>query len=148
MNQVSCKIRKLNSGSLIPSQGTAGAAGYDLYAHTGEEGILIEPQTVALIPTGIAIEVPIGIEVQVRPRSGLSSKSKIIVINSPGTIDSDYRGEIFVPLYNLSTTGFLVTPGMRIAQIVFARYEQVVWEEVSELSNSPRGTQGFGSTGL
>lgn len=129
-----------------PSYATEQSAGMDIRAN------LIEPLTLAplerkLIPTGLTIELPEGFEAQVRPRSGLALKHGVTVLNSPGTIDSDYRGEIGVLLINLSAEPFVVQDGERIAQLVVARHEQVVWEEVNELSDTVRGAGGFGHTG-
>lgn len=101
-----------------------------------------------IVPTGLFLEIPVGYEVQVRPRSGLAAKHGITVLNSPGTIDADYRGELKVILVNLSSETFVVEPAERIAQIVLARHECIEWEECSELSDSLRGVGGFGSTGL
>jgi dUTP pyrophosphatase len=100
-----------------------------------------------MIPTGLYLEIPLGFEVQVRPRSGLAAKKGITVLNTPGTIDADYRGEVNVILVNLSDEPFTVEPGERIAQLVLARHEKIDWEEVSELSATGRGEGGFGSTG-
>lgn len=133
-------------GLPLPSYGTSGAAGLDLIAAVAQETI-IEPGTWALIPTGIAIALPAGYEAQVRPRSGLAVKFGISVLNAPGTIDCDYRGEVKVALINHGPAPFAVSRGMKIAQMVIARYEAVIWEETT-LPNSERGTGGFGSTGL
>lgn len=129
-----------------PSYATEQSAGMDIRAN------LVEPLTLAplerkLIPTGLIIELPEGFEAQVRPRSGLALKHGVTVLNSPGTIDSDYRGEIGVLLINLSAEPFVVQDGERIAQLVVARHEQVVWEEVNELADTMRGAGGFGHTG-
>lgn len=110
--------------------------------------IMLAPLERRLIPTGLSIELPKGLEAQVRPRSGLALKHGITVLNSPGTIDSDYRGEISVLLINLSNTPFVIQDGERIAQLVIARHERVVWQEISELEPTDRGTGGFGHTGL
>ena len=111
-----------------------------------EEPVTLKPLERALIPTGLFIELPGGYEAQIRPRSGLAAKRGLTMLNSPGTIDSDYRGEIKCIVVNLSNEPQTIEPGERIAQMVIARYEQIVWEEVSELSDSIRGTGGFGST--
>lgn len=129
-----------------PSYATEQSAGMDIRAN------LVEPLTLAplerkLIPTGLTIELPEGFEAQVRPRSGLALKHGVTVLNSPGTIDSDYRGEVGVLLINLSAEPFVVQDGERIAQLVVARHEQVIWEEVNELSDTVRGAGGFGHTG-
>ncbi len=112
-----------------------------------EAPVTIGPLERALIPTGISIALPEGTEAQVRPRSGLAAKHGITVLNAPGTIDADYRGEIKVILVNLSNDTFVINPGERIAQMVVARYEKVVWEEVEALDDTERGEGGFGSTG-
>ena len=112
-----------------------------------EAPVTIGPLERALIPTGISIALPEGTEAQVRPRSGLAAKHGITVLNAPGTIDADYRGEIKVILVNLSNDPFVINPGERIAQMVVARYEKVVWEEVDALDDTERGEGGFGSTG-
>lgn len=112
-----------------------------------ESSVILEPLGRKLIPTGIYIELPIGLEAQVRPRSGLALKKGITVLNTPGTIDADYRGEIGVILVNLSQEAFMIEDGERIAQLVIARHEQINWEETDELSSTSRGGGGFGSTG-
>lgn len=142
------KIKKLDhlNGLTLPSYASVGSAGMDLMAAINAN-IVIKPLERKLISTGICIELPIGYEAQIRPRSGLALKNGISVPNSPGTIDSDYRGEICVILINLSAQEMVVTPGMRIAQMVIAPYVQAKWEEVDELSSTDRGEGGFGSTG-
>lgn len=112
------------------------------------EDVVLKPLERKLIPTGLFLEIPHGYECQVRPRSGLALKSGITVLNSPGTIDADYRGEVGVILINLSNEEFCVKPGDRIAQLVFAQFVQAGWEETEELSESNRGAGGFGSTGV
>ena len=136
---------QINSDSLFYA--TSGSAGIDLRANNKSD-IVIRPGESKLIPTGIAIALPVGYEAQIRPRSGLALKSGITVLNTPGTIDSDYRGEIGVILINHSTQEFTVTAEMRIAQMVIARYEKAEIEFVTELSDTARGEGGFGSTGL
>jgi dUTP pyrophosphatase len=130
----------------LPEYATSGAAGMDLKANT-DEPIILSPMERLLIPTGLFIQLPIGYEAQIRPRSGLACKHGITVANSPGTIDADYRGEIGVCLINLSTENFVIHPGERIAQMVIAKHEQVEWEETTSLDDTQRGTGGFGSTG-
>jgi len=125
---------------------TAGAAGLDIRANL-EEPIVLAPLQRTLVPTGLFLEIPEGYEVQVRPRSGLAAKHGITVINAPGTIDSDYRGEVKVPIVNLSDESFTIAHGERIAQMIFAKYERVTFQQVEELSDTQRGTAGFGSTG-
>ena len=139
---------KLTRGANAPEYATSGSAAVDLRAAIDEsETVVIAPGARALIPTGLFIALPDGTEAQVRPRSGLAAKHGISVLNSPGTIDADYRGEIKVILVNLSNEPFVVNPGERIAQMVVARYEKVEWEEVEILDETDRGEGGFGSTG-
>ncbi|QOR59873.1 dUTPase [uncultured phage cr271_1] len=135
------------SNNPLPEYATILSAGMDLRAFITEPVILGVIDR-ALIPTGLYIEMPEGYEAQVRPRSGLAIKHGITVINSPGTIDADYRGEICVELVNLSNTPFTVEPGERIAQLIFAKYEKADFIEVEELSKTERGTGGIGHTGL
>src|SRR4051794_30719390 len=125
---------------------TPGAAGMDLHAATAED-LLIAPGAIVLVPTGLEVAIPDGFEGQVRPRSGLALRHGITLPNTPATIDSDYRGELMVALVNLGHEPFEVTRGMRIAQMVVARVEQVAFEPVAELPPSGRGAGGFGSTG-
>lgn len=129
-----------------PSYATVNSAGMDLKADITEP-VTLGPLERALIPTGLYIALPEGTEAQVRPRSGLAAKHGISVLNSPGTIDADYRGEVKVILVNLSNEPFVINPGERIAQMVVARYEQVEWDEVEVLDDTERGAGGFGSTG-
>lgn len=131
----------------LPAYATAGAAGLDLYAAIADEDVLA-PGARAAIPCGIAIALPPGHEAQVRPRSGLALNHGITVLNAPGTIDSDYRGEIKAILINHGTAPFRITRGMKIAQLVVAAHATAVLEEVRELDATSRGHQGFGSTGL
>jgi dUTP pyrophosphatase len=131
----------------LPSYETIASAGMDIRAHISE-AITLKPMDRAIIKTGLFIELPIGTEVQVRPRSGLAAKKGITVLNSPGTIDADYRGELGVILVNLSTEDFTVENGERIAQLVLTKHERAVWDEVSILSDTSRGEGGFGSTGV
>lgn len=130
----------------LPAYETAQAAGMDLRANL-EESITLTPLQRALIPTGLYIALPAGFEAQVRPRSGLAAKQGVTVLNSPGTIDADYRGEIKVILVNLSNDTVHVHDGDRVAQLLIARYEQATWAEVDTLDETARGTGGFGSTG-
>lgn len=129
----------------LPRYETPGSAGMDLRANISEP-ITLAPLERSLIPTGLFMELSEGYEAQIRPRSGLAIKRGLTMLNSPGTIDSDYRGEIKCIVVNLSNEPQTIEPGERIAQMIIARYEQIVWEEVSELSDSVRGTGGFGST--
>lgn len=135
------------SGNALPSYASAAAAGMDVRAEI-PQAIKIGPLERVIVPTGLFLEIPVGYEVQVRPRSGLAAKHGITVLNSPGTIDADYRGELKVILVNLSNEPFSIEPGERIAQIVLARHEVIEWEQTDELSESERGAGGFGSTGL
>ena len=130
----------------LPAYATEAAAGMDLRANLSEP-VTLKPLERRLIPTGLFIELPVGYEAQIRPRSGLALKHGITVLNSPGTIDADYRGEIGVILVNLSDTDFVVADGERICQMVIARHEQAEWVEVTELVASERGAGGFGHTG-
>ncbi len=131
----------------LPHYETNASAGMDLRANL-ESSVILQPLERAIIKTGLFIELPIGIEAQVRPRSGLAAKKGITVLNAPGTIDADYRGEIGVILVNLSNEAFTVENGERIAQLVIAKHEQAKWQEVEELSSTNRGEGGFGSTGV
>ena len=134
------------SGRELPQYATESAAGVDLRAAITEP-IVLEPLQRAMVPTGLYIEIPQGYEGQVRPRSGLAAKHGVTVLNTPGTIDADYRGEIRVIMVNLSSQAFEIQPGERIAQMVFAKHETAQWEEVTALEESARGEGGFGSTG-
>ncbi|MEK9851351.1 MAG: dUTP diphosphatase [Flavobacteriaceae bacterium] len=135
-----------NTNFELPQYATPASAGVDLKAAI-KEAITLAPLERSIIPTGLKIALPEGYEAQVRPRSGLAAKHGITVLNSPGTIDADYRGEIGVILVNLSQTSFTIQPEERIAQLVVAKYEQIQWEETEELSQTNRGAGGFGSTG-
>lgn len=149
MSTLNIKIKKINpeNNQNLPSYATSDSAGMDLTA-TVTEDVVLAPGERKLIPTGIAIELPQGYEAQIRPRSGLALKSGLSLVNAPGTIDADYRGEIGVIMINHSNTDFTVTPGMRVAQMVVAKYERVSWNIVEELGESERGEGGFGSTGV
>jgi dUTP pyrophosphatase len=131
----------------LPTYATEHAAGMDLCAAIRED-IVLQPMQRVLVPTGLKIAVPVGFEAQVRPRSGLALKNGITVLNTPGTIDADYRGEVQIILANLGTEPFTIARGMRIAQMVIASHARVAWEKVSALSETTRGTGGFGSTGV
>ncbi|WP_447951477.1 dUTP diphosphatase [Chryseobacterium koreense] len=140
------KIRIINkSKHALPKYQTALSAGMDLYANL-DKSITMLPLERKLIPTGLFIELPENYEAQIRPRSGLAIKNGITVLNAPGTVDADYRGEIGVILVNLSKEDFTINDGDRIAQMVIAKHESAIWEEVSELSETERGEGGFGST--
>lgn len=130
----------------LPAYQTVDAAGLDLQANI-EAPITLKPLERSLIPTGIFMALPQGTEAQVRPRSGLAYKKGLTVLNAPGTIDADYRGEVGVILVNLSNDEVTIEPGERVAQLVLAKYEQIAWKEVVQLADSERGTGGFGSTG-
>ena len=141
------KVNIVNKSAYpTPAYATEKSAGMDLKANLTEP-VTLGPLERAMIPTGLFIALPDGTEAQVRPRSGLAAKHGISVLNSPGTIDADYRGEIKVILVNLSNEPFTVNPGERIAQLVIARYEKIEWREVEVLDETERGAGGFGSTG-
>jgi dUTP pyrophosphatase len=141
-------IKIINKSShALPHYETEASAGMDLRAHL-EVAVTLQPLQRAIIKTGLFIELPIGYEAQVRPRSGLAAKKGITVLNAPGTIDADYRGEIGVILVNLSKEAFTVENGERIAQLVIAKHERADWYKVEELSSTERGAGGFGSTGV
>ncbi|MBQ2488235.1 MAG: dUTP diphosphatase [Bacteroidales bacterium] len=141
------KVKIINhSKHALPAYGTIASAGMDLRASL-EEDVVLQPMGRELVPTGLFIELPVGFEAQIRPRSGLAIKHGITVLNSPGTIDADYRGEIKIILANLSNEPFVVKDGERIAQMVVARHEQVEWIEVETLEDTERGAGGFGHTG-
>ena len=149
MRNLEVKILDNGFGLPLPKYETEGAAGLDLFAATKEDTkIIIPPRKAEMIPTGIAISVPPGYEAQIRPRSGLAAKNGITVLNSPGTIDSDYRGEILVMLINHSNKDFEILRGMRIAQMVISKIEQFNLISVDELNTTDRGKDGFGSTGI
>ena len=134
------------SDNPLPHYATSGSSGMDIRAYLSEP-IVLKSMDRALVPTGIFIEIPDGFEVQIRPRSGLAIKQGITCLNTPGTIDADYRGEIKCIVVNLSNHAQTIEPGERIAQMVVARHEQVEWQVVEQLLDSARGTGGFGSTG-
>lgn len=141
------KINIINKSSHpLPNYETIASAGMDLRAQI-EQDIILKPLERHIIPTGLFIELPVGSEAQVRPRSGLAAKYGVTVLNSPGTIDADYRGEIGVILVNLSNADFTIKNGERVAQLVIAKYERAIWNPVQNLSETSRGTGGFGSTG-
>lgn len=141
------QIKIINKSShALPSYETIASAGMDLRASI-ENAVELLPMQRALIGTGLFLELPVGYEAQIRPRSGLAAKFGITVLNSPGTIDADYRGEIKVILINLSTETFVINSGERIAQMIIAKHERAVWSEVKELEQTQRGAGGFGSTG-
>ena len=142
------KLKIVNkSNNALPGYETVNSAGMDLRAYLPEGQMVIKPLQRALIPTGLFMEIPVGYEGQVRPRSGLAIKSGITVLNSPGTIDADYRGEVKVILINLSENDFVINSGDRIAQLVIAKYEQMEVVNVETLTETERGAGGFGHTG-
>ena len=146
--KLSVKITKLQHAKdlSLPAYATSQSAGMDLLAAIFEPTV-VKAGEIAIIPTGIAIALPEGFEAQIRPRSGLAAKFGITVLNTPGTIDADYRGEIKVILINHSSSDFVIERGMRIVQMVVARYEHIILEEVQSLEDTSRGAKGFGSTG-
>ena len=131
----------------LPHYETVASAGMDLRANLSEP-VTIQPLERAIVKTGLFIELPLGYEAQVRPRSGLAAKNGITVLNAPGTVDADYRGEIGVILVNLSNSAFVIENGERIAQLIIAKHERAEWAEVKQLSETQRGEGGFGSTGV
>ena len=142
------KIQIINkSKHALPNYETIASAGMDLKANI-EEPIVLKPLERFIVKTGLFIALPVGAEAQVRPRSGLAAKKGITVLNAPGTVDADYRGEIGVILINLSNEDFIINDGERIAQLVIAKHERAEWEEVTVLSETERGAGGFGSTGV
>jgi dUTP pyrophosphatase len=144
IRKVKVRIKKMVSEAVIPTYVSSGSSGADLFSIVDKD---IPSHTFALIPTGITIEIPEGIEAQIRPRSGLALKYGVTVLNTPGTIDSDYRGEVKVILINHGTNSFSVRKGMRIAQIVFSGVRTVTFEETDELDTTERGDGGFGHSG-
>ena len=141
-------VKIINKSShALPSYETIASAGMDIRAYIAQP-VVLKPMQRAIIKTGLYLELPIGTEAQVRPRSGLAAKKGITVLNSPGTIDADYRGEVGVILVNLSNEDFTIENGERIAQLVLASHERAQWQQVNQLSSTNRGEGGFGSTGL
>ena len=148
MRKVTMQIKIINkSAHALPHYETIASAGMDLRANI-EESIILKPLERTIVPTGLFLELPIGIEAQVRPRSGLAIKKGVTVLNAPGTVDADYRGEVGVILVNLSSEEFIIENGERIAQLVIAKHERAEWLEVETLSKTDRGEGGFGSTGV
>lgn len=148
MDKITVQLAKLPHAAdlALPAYATEQSAGMDLLAAV-DAPMTIAPGARALVPTGLSIALPAGFEAQVRPRSGLAAKNGVTVLNSPGTIDADYRGEIKAILINLGTEPFVIERGMRIAQMVIARHSHVTWAQVETLEETARGTGGFGSTG-
>lgn len=141
------RIKRINENCILPKRMTESAAGLDIFSCTNDF-IIIKPLERCLVPTGFCMALPQGLEAQIRPRSGLALKYGITVLNSPGTIDFDFRGEVKVVLINLGSDDFIIGHGMRIAQMVIAKYEPLKVIEVDELNKTERGSGGFGSTGL
>jgi dUTP pyrophosphatase len=141
------KLKRNSESARLPVKKTPHSSGYDIFADIKGE-IILKPQSVELVPSGFSLEIPPGFEAQIRPRSGLAIKHKIGVLNSPGTIDADYRGEIKVILINHSEEDFIITKQMRIAQIVFLKVPQIEIVETDELNETERNAGGFGHTGL
>jgi len=149
MEQIIIKIQRINESFndiQLPEYTTEGSSGLDLRAAV-ENDLIIEKGKFALVPTNLRVEIPYGYEIQVRPRSGLAAKNGIGVLNSPGTIDSDYRGEIKIILFNFGSEDFVIKRGDRIAQMILSKVYKMVLEETHELNNSQRGVGGFGHTG-
>ncbi|KCZ48307.1 dUTP diphosphatase [Hyphomonas pacifica] len=150
MSKVTVSVRPLPhfEGLQLPAYETTGSAGMDVRAAVSEDDpIMLQPGERGMIPTGLSVAIPQGYEIQVRPRSGLAAKHGLTCLNTPGTIDSDYRGEIKVILINLGQEAFTIQRGERIAQLVLAPVTQLAWEEVESLDETERGSGGFGSTG-
>ena len=148
LNDKTMKVQIINkSKHALPQYATSSSAGMDLRANL-DNPIVLKPLQRCLVPTGLYIALPEGFEAQIRPRSGLALKKGITVLNTPGTIDADYRGEIGVIVINLSAEDFIIEDGERIAQMVIARYEQAEWQEVEVLEDTERGAGGFGHTGV
>lgn len=147
MERIEVKVLR-RPGLRLPEYATPGAAGMDIYASLPDGPVTLKPGERTLVPTGIAMQLPHGFECQIRPRSGLAINRGITVLNTPGTVDSDYRGEIKVILANLGSEPFVIADGERIAQMVIARYERVDWREVERLDETKRGDGAFGHTGL
>jgi dUTP pyrophosphatase len=146
VDKIKVKIKRLRPNAILPQYQTEHSAGMDLHACL-DEPITLEPMERRLIPTGLAIELPAGYEAQVRARSGMALKNGISMANGIGTVDADYRGELSVVAVNLSDQSFIVQDGMRVAQMVIARYESICWQEVENLGETSRGAGGYGSTG-
>ncbi|MBI9032282.1 dUTP diphosphatase [bacterium] len=141
------EVKKISDKAVMPKKYSEHAAGYDICACL-DKSIILEPTSVILVPTGLSIAIEAGYEVQVRPRSGLALNHQIGVLNSPGTIDPDYRGEVKVILFNFGKEPFAITHGMRIAQMVISKFESPLWEVVDDLNSTTRGEGGFGHTSV
>lgn len=146
MKEVKVKVIKNHSNINLPKYMTHGSAGMDVYAHTSED-IVIKPLERVLVPTGLKVEIPHGYEIQVRPRSGLAIKHGITLLNTPGTIDSDFRGEIKVIMINISNEEFVIKNNERIGQLILNKVYKCIWTETEELEETERGQGGFGHTG-
>ena len=140
-------IKRFSKNVIIPKYETSGSSGMDIAAYI-KENIEINPYEKAIVPTGFSLSIPKGFEIQIRPRSGLAAKNDISVLNTPGTIDADYRGEICVILINHGKNIFEISPGMRIAQLIFMKLPEIELEVTQELDETDRGSGGFGSTGV
>lgn len=147
LNMVEVKVNKIKANATLPVYMTAGSAGCDVIACL-EKPMIVEKGQRVMVPTGLVMEIPVGYEVQVRPRSGLAFKKGLTVVNAPGTIDSDFRGEVMVLLINLGEAPIEIQHGERIAQFVLNKVEQINWTEVEKTSETTRGSGGFGSTGV
>jgi dUTP pyrophosphatase len=147
MKTITLKCKKLSAGARLPAYATAHAAGMDLHAAV-ERPLKLKPGEIRLVPTGIALEIPVGYEGQVRPRSGLALKHGISIVNAPGTIDADYRGEVGVILVNLGKKSYVMQPGDRIAQLVISPVAKAVIRDVANLRQTKRGAGGFGHSGV
>lgn len=149
MSQLTIRIARVSSSTSdipLPKYATEGSAGMDIYAVVADQ-VTLQPGETALIPTGFSVEIPQGYEAQIRPRSGLAIKHQVGILNAPGTIDSDYRGEVKIVLSNFGKNDFTVKRGDRIAQMIIGNYTKVVWNEVDALDTTMRGAGGFGHTG-
>ncbi|MDP1677069.1 MAG: dUTP diphosphatase [Bacteroidota bacterium] len=150
MTPLKIRINRISESTIdvpLPTYATNGSAGMDIYAAV-EQDLVVKGGVTLLVPTGFSMEIPIGYEAQIRPRSGLALKHNIGLMNSPGTIDSDYRGEVKIVFTNYGKNDFIVKRGDRIAQMVIAKYERVEWVETNQLSETERGAGGFGHTGI
>jgi dUTP pyrophosphatase len=149
MKSVQVKVCKKAEDVILPERKTSGSAGYDVYSYLPDKTIYLQPGKIVLVPTGLFLEIPENYEIEIRPRSGLSVKNYLLIPNSPGTIDSDYRGELFIPILNLSHTDFVLSNGMRIAQMFIRETFGIQWNVSPSLDNqTERGELGFGSTGI
>jgi len=144
---IQVRISRVRPGAVLPRYMSDGASGCDICA-CGDAAVVVRPGERVAVPTGLAVEIPAGYEIQVRPRSGMAFKKGLTVVNTPGTIDSDYRGEIQVLMINLGTESVTIAPGDRVAQLVLSEVPQIGWVEAPDLTQSTRGAGGFGSTGI